>query len=180
MANSCCITSKHYSNYFSRYANGKNPPISPYLQPGGSLTPFVGYKYHNYQEGAGIGGLLAGLMRRAIPLIKPAISLASRATRKIIKPVLKQTAKKVGEEIIKGGINVGISSLEGKNIKESMKEEAKHRLDNVKKEASKALKRHLHQTEKHSDEPPRKKRKTVIKTSKTKRNNLTKKRDIFG
>lgn len=72
-------------------------------QVGNGLPAFVGRKY---QRGHGIGNMLSGLMKSAIPL-------------------LKKSGKSVGKHLLSAGMNIATDVLSGKNIKESSKKRLK-------------------------------------------------------
>ena len=63
-----------------------------YKQQGQGLPYFQG---RHYQQGFGIGSVLAGLFRSAIPLIK-----------KTALPILKKSAKVLGKEALSAGSNI--------------------------------------------------------------------------
>ena len=84
------------------------------LHYGSGLPVFRG---ELYQQGYGLGGLLSGLFRAAIPFFKP---LAKAAT-----PFLKRSAKTIGKSALKAGTNILSDAIEKKRpIRESVKHHA--------------------------------------------------------
>ena len=113
-----------------KQTGGSNPFIGIEYQKGYGFTPFIGKKR---QRGYGLGNILGGFFRSIIPMVKP---------------VLKKAAVNVGKRALKGGIEVAKNVLEGKNIKEAIKDEAKQGLFDLKNEASIAIKNKLNQNSK--------------------------------
>ena len=69
------------------------------------------------QEGYGLGGLISGLVRRAIPFVLP---------------ILKKTAKSAGKTLVKRGSNILKDVvLEKKNLKQSLKRHAESGLGEI-------------------------------------------------
>lgn len=85
---------------------------------GHGLETFVG---EVNQDGYGLGNFLAGLFRKAVPLLS-----------KHVLPVLKTTAVKAGKNLLRSGANVAKDViLEEKNFKESLKRRAKTGLQDL-------------------------------------------------
>lgn len=82
---------------------GKREFQTNYPQSGGSMNVFAGTRY---QKGYGLGNILSGLFRSAVPL-------------------LKKGAVSLGKTALKTGLNVVKDGLEGKNIKRSIKQNFK-------------------------------------------------------
>ena len=76
---------------------------------GSNLPVFQGVQY---QEGYGIGNILGGLFRSALPLIKSA-------------------GKRLGKEVLTAGKDVLGDVLSGKNIKSSLKRRGIERVQNM-------------------------------------------------
>lgn len=95
MAMSAGAQDAFYENYYLRQVGGGGLPVyqAPYFQKGYGIR---------YQRGHGLGGILGGLFRSALP-------------------VLKQGAKAVGNELLKGGIGVINDVAQGKNAKQAVK-----------------------------------------------------------
>jgi len=91
-------------------------------QQGHGLPVFRGTLY---QKGYGIAGLLSGLARHALPLIKSAVL-----------PLIKKGSKKLGQIALQSGSEIIQNSLEGKPIKKTLKKVAKSRLDDLVKSAT--------------------------------------------
>ena len=70
-------------------------------QVGRGLPYFAGA---HYQRGHGLGSILGGLFRSAIPLVKP---------------LVKQGVRTMGREALKAGVGVVGDVLQGRNIKQS-------------------------------------------------------------
>lgn len=88
------IDSKAYENYYLR-------------QVGQGMPVFEGA---NLQRGYGLGGILSGLLRSAVPLLKP---------------LLRQGAKALGKHAMKTGVSIAQDALAGQNFKSSAKRRLK-------------------------------------------------------
>lgn len=85
---------------------------------GGGLPVFRG---DPFQQGYGIGNLISGLFRQAIPLLS-----------KTLIPALKSTAKHAGKTLLRSGANVMKDViLDRKDLKQSVKRHAKSGLDEI-------------------------------------------------
>ncbi len=76
-------------------------------QEGQGLQVFRGTPY---QRGHGLGGILAGLFRAAVPVLK-----------RTAIPFLKNTAVKAGKRLLKTGVEIAGDALRGENVKQSAK-----------------------------------------------------------
>ena len=87
------------------------------------------------QKGRGIGGILRFFRSLFIPIVKS-------AGKTIKKVAASKTAKNLGhavkDQVIESGIKVGVDALQGKNLKESVKNELK----NVKRKAGDSIEKH--------------------------------------
>ena len=74
-----------------------------YTQSGSGLPVFKGsFVQNGYgQTGYGLGNLIAGLFRSAIPILSITIV---PAIKKAVVPILKRTAKNVGSTLFKSGM----------------------------------------------------------------------------
>lgn len=142
----CCPDSKHYDNFFSQYKGGKHPsPLYSHYQSGSGFTPFIGIKYPpaNIQQGKGIGSLLGGLFRTIVPLVKPAFqtvkALAKPITKQVVGRTLKKVAKRAGQELLKGGIEIAQDTLKGKKLKTSVQNQTQK----LQRQALQAVKRNI-------------------------------------
>jgi len=151
-----------------------NPQIYKeyYCGHGHGLPVFRGVQY---QQGYGIGNLLGGLIRKAMPLIAN---------------MGKTVGKTVGKELLRGGKDVLGDVIAGQNLKSSLRTRGKERAkslstrsiqhvkramyDNLRPQENSNVKRKKAQSRKrpapNTKEPNRKKRKKVHK----------KHSDIFG
>ena len=122
------------------------------------------------QRGRGIGGLL----RIASKLFRPLGSLTSKALK-------SQTGKKimnaVKDQAIDSSINVARDLVEGKNIKESLKDEFENAKSNVKRKAVNIGSEYLR--ERNSGYPQKKRIRSNPQKRQNKKSKLRKKRDIF-
>jgi len=75
-----------------------------YIQQAGNGLSVYGGVPH--QQGHGLGSILAGLFRGAIPM-------------------LKNVGKAAGKQLIKSGLNVATDVLSGENVRQSLKKGAK-------------------------------------------------------
>ena len=99
----------------ARYVCDRNAIREHY---GGALPVFRGV---SVQQGYGIGNLISGLFRQAVPLLS-----------KTILPVLKSTAKRAGKTLLRSSANVMKDViLDKKDLKQSMKRHAKSSLDEI-------------------------------------------------
>ncbi len=94
------IESKAYENYYIR-------------QVGQGIPVFEGT---NLQRGYGLGGILGGLLRSAVPL-------------------LKQGVKSLGKQALKTGMNIAQDALAGQSIKTSAKRRLKETGANLGRQA---------------------------------------------
>ena len=84
----------------------------------GYLQPFTG---DLVQEGFGVGGLLAGLFRKILPLLK-----------NTVLPAVKRAAKHVGKNLLTSGAHVVKDViLEKQNIKHALKRRTKDALHKI-------------------------------------------------
>ena len=118
------------------YIPCRSPYKTYYVNQAGGILPVFSGKIR--QQGYGFGSLFSGLLRRAVPLAKTAIKTAVKVSKKaapLIKkatPLAKKTAKAVGKEIVKGGLDVLQDVIkEKKNLKQSAKRRARERVHNV-------------------------------------------------
>ena len=105
MRTSYLPSSKHYEDYYVGQV-GRGHPV------------FTGPRY---QRGYGLGGILGGLFRSAMPL-------------------LKQGAKTLGREAIRAGVGIAQDALEGKNVKASAKNRLRHAGRNLANSAIRSVK----------------------------------------
>ena len=98
-------SSKHYEDYYVGQV-GRGHPV------------FTGPRT---QRGYGLGGILGGLFRSAMPL-------------------LKQGAKTLGREAIRTGVGIAQDALEGKNVKASAKNRLRHAGRNLANSAIRSVK----------------------------------------
>ena len=96
--------SKHYEHYYTQ-------------QVGRGLPVFTGPRT---QRGYGLGGILGGLFRSAMPLIK-------------------QGAKTLGREVLNTGIGIAQDALGGENIKTAAKTRFRHAGRNLTQKAIRGL-----------------------------------------
>ena len=90
---------------------------SPGTQHGGNLPAFHGVRV---QRGYGLGGLLKGLFRAAVPLFK-------------------QGAKAVGQTALKTGSEIAGDILQGQNIKSSFRKRGSQARRQLQKKAKKKI-----------------------------------------
>jgi hypothetical protein len=124
-------------------------------QVGRGLPIFMGSRV---QRGHGIGSLISGLVRSAVPLIKSGV-------------------KSLGKHALKAGIGVADDVLAGKNFKESIQSRAKssgrelirHAIDNIKPPGELAInptirpiKRKRKNTKAHSKKGKRRKHQDIF------------------
>ena len=82
------------------------------------------YKGALYQKGYGLGGTFRSLFRWIIPIFK-----------QHALPALKSGAKQIGREAISTASNIAYDALAGKDINESLKNNASTAFENLKNEA---------------------------------------------
>jgi hypothetical protein len=89
-----------------------------FLGRGGNLPVFRGHYYPH--TGYGIGGIISGLFRSAIPLLKP---------------LAKKVAKATGKELLRGGTKIFSDVMEGKNLKSAIKSRGLEGISNLAEKA---------------------------------------------
>jgi len=96
------------------------------------------FRGSNYQKGYGLGGVfrgsqkgygLGGLMTRFFDWVKPFFIRA----KDNLMPVLKSTAKNVGQEVLSSATNIAKDLFDGKDLKESAEKNINASIDKITK-----------------------------------------------
>ena len=131
---------KHYEDYYVGQV-GRGHPV------------FTGPRY---QKGYGLGGILGGLFRSAMPLIK-------------------QGAKTLGREALRTGVGIAQDALEGKSIKSSAKTRLRHAGRNLASTALSSVNARLSRGQRRGIKRKAKDRRSTSSVSRTAKRS----RDIF-
>ena len=110
-----------------------------YIQRGGGSLPV--FRGARTQSGYGLGSMLKGMLRSAIPLIK-------------------EGGKYLGKKALQTGINVAQDVLDGKNVKRATSSNLKEMARNVQSDFGKGKNKRRRPNRKRTSIPKAKRRKT--------------------
>jgi hypothetical protein len=120
---------KYYNSQISQ-EGGKIDYKTYYLnqQTGSGLPVFSGYSNHRGYGQYGQGGIFRALYNWILPLLR------SHAV-----PLLKESGKVVGAEVLKSATNIANDAILGNNVKDSVKENLSGSLNRLSEKANQSL-----------------------------------------
>lgn len=88
----------------------------------------------SYQRGTGLGNIFRSLLNIITPLFKSGAKIALKSGKKLATSKTAQSAlKSLKKDIKKGGVNVLANILEGKNVKQGVKQDISKSRENLAK-----------------------------------------------